>query len=446
MCISLPCENFENNNNHNNNNNNNNRKINLIVLDECHHAVKSDDYVQIMKMFDSCKDELEYPRVLGLTASILPSKCKPGELEKKIRGLEEILRSRAQTARDLDDVVKYAARPTEKMLYYRYSSADGEVTELLEGVVSEFFSQLPRATRKKQCVQMVKSDLEDALHILVNLGLWSAHKYALEATAELEHFLEDNGAYFEKNLLEQDFVSLGITQLKQFHKRLLALLQLQPYDTSPKVMELIRFLETWNRTQTQLLGIVFVERRTTAIVLTRLLQKLFKDKPSLRHMTCDFVVGHNSSGAYDNLLRRSARMNIKKQEKVLDRFRENKMNLLVATSVVEEGVDVPKCNLVVRFDLPQNFRAYIQSKGRARARGSQFVLLVDAQQKARQEETLCNFRELEKQLGELCHKRHAPGEEEFLKHLEDMVPPYEPFGKEAGVRVTLSTSLSKIHE
>ncbi len=43
------------------------------------------------------------------------------------------------------------------------------------------------------------------------------------------------------------------------------------------------------------------------------------------------------------------------------------------------GLDVPGCNLVIRFNKPQNFSSYMQSKGRARARtgNARFVLLRD---------------------------------------------------------------------
>lgn len=44
-------------------------------------------------------------------------------------------------------------------------------------------------------------------------------------------------------------------------------------------------------------------------------------------------------------------------------FRQMKLNLLCATSVLEEGVDVRQCNVVIRYDPPKDFRSYVQSKG-----------------------------------------------------------------------------------
>jgi len=40
-------------------------------------------------------------------------------------------------------------------------------------------------------------------------------------------------------------------------------------------------------------------------------------------------------------------------------------------------MDIPACNLVIRFDKPKNFSAYLQSKGRARAKNAEFVLFHD---------------------------------------------------------------------
>ncbi len=47
---------------------------------------------------------------------------------------------------------------------------------------------------------------------------------------------------------------------------------------------------------------------------------------------------------------------------MVESFRKNEINILIATNIVEEGVDVPACNLIVRFSKINNFGSYIQSK------------------------------------------------------------------------------------
>ena len=60
---------------------------------------------------------------------------------------------------------------------------------------------------------------------------------------------------------------------------------------------------------------------------------------------------------------------------IIYRFRSGKSNCIVATDVVDEGVDIPACTLIVRFDLPMDFRGYIQSKGRARHSTSEYIMI-----------------------------------------------------------------------
>lgn len=58
--------------------------------------------------------------------------------------------------------------------------------------------------------------------------------------------------------------------------------------------------------------------------------------------------------------------------------------MLVATNCIEEGVDVPSCNLVIRYDTNFNLTKIVQSRGRARrAEGAKFLLLMrkDAREK-----------------------------------------------------------------
>lgn len=83
-------------------------------------------------------------------------------------------------------------------------------------------------------------------------------------------------------------------------------------------------------------------------------------------------------------------------QQVLRKFRAHETNLLIATSIVEEGVDIPKCNLVVRFDLPTEYRSYVQSKGRARAPVSNYIMLADSERTKTFEEDLTTYKAIEK--------------------------------------------------
>lgn len=58
------------------------------------------------------------------------------------------------------------------------------------------------------------------------------------------------------------------------------------------------------------------------------------------------------------------------------RFRMRECNLLISTNILEDGVDIPKCNLVIRFDAPNNFISYVNSKGRARSNDSYYILML----------------------------------------------------------------------
>lgn len=53
-------------------------------------------------------------------------------------------------------------------------------------------------------------------------------------------------------------------------------------------------------------------------------------------------------------------VNQAEQKDVLSKFRHGEVNLLIATTVAEEGLDIPACNFVIRYGLVTNEIAMIQ--------------------------------------------------------------------------------------
>lgn len=57
-------------------------------------------------------------------------------------------------------------------------------------------------------------------------------------------------------------------------------------------------------------------------------------------------------------------------------FRKGVINIIIATNILEEGIDIQDCNIVIMFDDIKTFRSYIQSKGRTRMKGGEYILLI----------------------------------------------------------------------
>jgi superfamily II DNA/RNA helicase len=53
-----------------------------------------------------------------------------------------------------------------------------------------------------------------------------------------------------------------------------------------------------------------------------------------------------------------------KRQRALKMFKENMINILVATDVAARGLDIPKVSHVINFDLPMTYEDYIHRIGR----------------------------------------------------------------------------------
>jgi Fanconi anemia group M protein len=96
--------------------------------------------------------------------------------------------------------------------------------------------------------------------------------------------------------------------------------------------------------------LIFTRFRDTAAEIAEFLEELEDARVSR-------FVGQASKGSDKGFSQ-------KKQIEVLDGFRSNEFNVLVATQVGEEGLDIPECNLVVFYDCVPSVVPFIQRRGR----------------------------------------------------------------------------------
>ncbi|KAJ2877474.1 Dicer-like protein 1, partial [Coemansia asiatica] len=151
---------------------------------------------------------------------------------------------------------------------------------------------------------------------------------------------------------------------------------------SPQVNRLFGILYQWRDRPKDLRGIVFTSRRITAVLLVYIISQISE----FSYIQSEVLLGgsskQNSSIANRPIRGGSVRA---ANQAVLADFAKGRLNLIFATQVAEEGVDIQPCNLVIRFDMPDTATSLIQSRGRARMSGSQFIVMVpeiDAEQKA----------------------------------------------------------------
>ncbi|EEB08532.1 hypothetical protein SJAG_03689 [Schizosaccharomyces japonicus yFS275] len=338
--------------------------VNLLIFDECHHASKDDVYVRIMKYFyhEPLREHPEtiMPRVFGMTAS--PLMGNKWALEKEFNKLEDIYDSKLCIITD-EDLGKELRSP--KTFILQYSIEDFSTQSK---VSDRFWKLTENFDRLKQIITRVVTET-------VELGLWfgdyswqfflrhALKKYDARRLRGAEVPKEEVLAF--EALQEEVRKANLLTTSKQLRKP-----KLNGIDVTNKVIILYKFLRNLFATNSTARVIIFVERKVTAFLL-----KLFFDKIDFEGIRVESLVGNGSNQAGDE------QMSYKLQKEVIRRFKHGSANVLVATAIAEEGLDIPSCDVVFRFSLCKTAIQLIQSKGRARANTSIFVNLLSEDEK-----------------------------------------------------------------
>ncbi|KAI4118772.1 MAG: hypothetical protein LQ345_001232 [Seirophora villosa] len=335
-------------------------QINILIFDEAHHAKKNHAYAQIIKDYYIAEmDESKRPKVFGMTASPVDVRHN---FTQAARELETMLHCQIATTADLALLRTSVSRPNEAIVEYA-------------GLQIPYETALGRELRTRYgSLKSLAKVFTYAREATSELGEWCADQVWSFAMAEKE------AVRFERRIEKAFTKKHETTSVEMLDDEIGRLHEAQkfvsdwkfvepmerPNGISSKVLVLRQYLDLIFERPTDARCIIFVDRRYTA----RLLKELFARFGS-PHLRSGLLVGARNGDPGD------AQLSVRQQILTLNQFRKGVLNCLVmllepgvsqqfATSIAEEGLDIPECNLVIRFDLYRTLIQYIQSRGRAR--------------------------------------------------------------------------------
>ena len=307
----------------------------LVLLDEIHNASGNYQYVEVAILARSSGT-----RLIGLTAS-------PGKNLDRIQTLastcflDQIIRAEIPTPKKREDIVY--AEPSEILL-----SIEADIVGMIEGAIKSL---------KKLHVEFEEgkiptiSELDEAQHRIEG---WPRDWRFFQAISTVARIYKLRRALVTALTESYDtFIKYAGRIATAEHNQAAATIRVNTSwirsvqlalvhsDGHPKVLRMIELAKS------------FKEWNKNALVF-------FSNKELLKELQLRLF----GLGIRVNIVMGSKDKNIKSQQRVLDKLRNREVDLVLATSVLQEGVSIPEVDTVVHYNVPQTEIARIQRSGR----------------------------------------------------------------------------------
>ena len=347
--------------------------VTLLIEDECHRCLKNYAYTYISETY---KEQAKNPKLLGLTAS-------PGTETEKIKqiainlGIESI----EMRTRDSEDVKEYLQELEYNTIRLEFPDEFKEIDQLIKQLYDRKVQELKN--RKLLFGPPTKTNiikLQQQLMATMNIGGRNFNKLVGVSVAaqaiKISHLIElfetqtlFTTANYIRSLYEDAAAKKSkavqnIAKSLEFNQASMKINELIAKDIEhPKLLQLISLMEESIKENKKFKTIIFSQFRDTVLKISEELNKI----PNLKAKTFVGQAKKANSG-----------LSQKEQQEIMNEFREGKINVICATSIAEEGLDIPEVNSVIFYEpIPSAIRS-IQRRGRTARlmKGKSIVLLT----------------------------------------------------------------------
>ncbi len=345
--------------------------VSLLVVDEAHRAVGNYAYVFLVERY---METATHPLVLAMTAS-------PGGNQEKVAGIVENLHIvHVETRSEFDpDVRPYVHEKEVEIINVSLPDELKQCLTFLYDLIDDRLSQLremglPAPDRKSlsmKTLQELNALIQQRIAERDASGFVAASIHA--ECMKLRHAVglaESQGCLVLKGYLHKlasegkaaggSKASKRIAEDPRFGE-LMSRAEGWQEECHPKLLTLPSLVEQVLEEQSESRVIIFATYRDTVRTIVEML--------AARGISAERFVGQATKDSEKGLSQ-------KKQIAALKRFREGEFRVLVATSVGEEGLDIPSTDVVIFYEpVPSEIRS-IQRKGRTGRHGTGRIIVM----------------------------------------------------------------------
>jgi len=347
----------------------------LLIIDECHRCLKNYAYTFVSQRY---KESAKSPRVLGLTASPGVEKSKIKEIAKNL-GIETI-ETRTRESEDVSPYIQKLKFSIAKLDFpEEFEEIKNPLKELYLKKVEELKNRklLFGPTTKKNILELQKRIMRMISTGNRNFNILAAAsacaqaiklQYMLElletqTLASLQRYFQD---IFEQARQGKSKAVQQLIKQPKFNQSYIKLNELLARKIeNPKLQKLKEIVEKEFKTAKIKRIIVFAQYRETLVKICKTLNELLGVNARV------FVGQAKKQGTEITGLSQ------KEQQEMIRDFTLGKINILCASSIGEEGLDIPEVSAVIFYEpIPSAIRQ-IQRRGRtARLKPGKLIVLM----------------------------------------------------------------------